>query len=83
VIEQPGPAPGSDAVSQSLGLVPVPDPIEGVLHPQAGDLGLVEGAGQHFVAVAPDLDLETEPRLQLVVAEAELVVDEIQVELAA
>jgi hypothetical protein len=66
-----------------LGGLPVADAHKAVAGAQVADPVAVQGSGQHLVTVGPDLDLKGEPGLEADVAEAELVVDHIQVELTA
>lgn len=83
VVEQPGPAAGGQLVGQALGGLPVAHAHKAVAGPQVAAPVAVHGSGQHLVTVGPDLDLKREPGLEADVAEAELVVDHIQVELTA
>lgn len=82
-VEQAGPAAAGETVGQALGQPPVVAADQGVGVAQVPDPAPVELAGQPFPPVGPHLDLEREPALQAHMAETQLGMGQVEVEVQA
>jgi len=70
---------GIETVGQALRLLPVADVDKGVVGHREGDVGGAQLARQPGMAVAVDLQAKRRPRGHAYVAQAELLVDEVEV----
>src|SRR5262249_34812050 len=79
-VEHARPVEGCQAIGESLHAAGILEPEEGILEPAVSRAALAHLAGEPLVAVDVDLHREGKPRLHPGVAEAELAVEEVEVE---
>ena len=79
-VEHGGPVEGRKAIGEPLDASRAPEPEEGILEAAIAQPALVHLGGKPLVAVDVDLHREGEPGLHARVAEAELAVEEVEVQ---